>query len=253
MTAVVGVLCTDGVVIGTDSSATFMAGASFRTIEQPTEKLDLVADRIIIAGTGAIGLGQRFKRIVEQAWRDNRFKGDPVECGRMLAELAIKDFSSTGANKGSYGALLAFPFAKTLQLCEFGSSDFQPELKHPHPRLWYTSMGSGQPITDPFMALLRQVLWDSSQPTVKQATFAVLWALEHAIECNPGGIDGPARIAVLQSIDAQPRASLVPQAELDEHKQAIESAKAGMRSALEGLSGPLGGAPDVPKPLLDPK
>ena len=42
MTAVVGILCSDGIVIGTDSSMTMVAG-TFRTIEQSTEKLDVVA------------------------------------------------------------------------------------------------------------------------------------------------------------------------------------------------------------------
>jgi Proteasome subunit len=249
MTAIVGVLCTDGVVIGTDSSATF-TGGSFKTIEQPTEKLDLVSNKVIIAGTGQIGLGQRFKRIVESAWKENLFKGDPVEVGRLLCERGIRDFTTTSAPKGAYGALVAFPFNKSPHLCEFAPGDFQPELKNPHPRLWYTSMGSAQPITDPFMALLREVFWANSQPTVKQATFAVLWAIEHAIDCNPGGVDGPARLAVLQVVKGEPQASLLAQAELDEHLQAIESAKNGMRSALETLSGIAPIVPDVPKPSI---
>ena len=52
MTAIVGVLCRDGVVIGTDSSATFTYGPQ-RTIEQPTEKLSIVDQSVIVAGTGA--------------------------------------------------------------------------------------------------------------------------------------------------------------------------------------------------------
>jgi hypothetical protein len=55
MTSVVGALCKDGVVVGSDSAATFVAGG-MRTIEQPTEKLVVVRDHIIVAGTGQVGL-----------------------------------------------------------------------------------------------------------------------------------------------------------------------------------------------------
>ena len=41
MTSVVGILCKDGVVVGTDSSATFDNG-QIRTIEQPFEKIEIM-------------------------------------------------------------------------------------------------------------------------------------------------------------------------------------------------------------------
>ena len=69
MTAIVGILCQQAVVIGTDSSATFSSGSQ-QTIEQPIEKLLIVPDNIIVVGTGQIGLGQRFSAIVEKAWAD---------------------------------------------------------------------------------------------------------------------------------------------------------------------------------------
>ena len=70
MTAVVGILCSDGVVVGTDSSMT-MASGTFRTIEQPTEKLDVVDNRAIIAGTGSVGHGQRFRNVIENCITSN--------------------------------------------------------------------------------------------------------------------------------------------------------------------------------------
>lgn len=56
MTTVIGVLCSDGVVIGTDSSVTLGVAGRFSTIEQCSEKLDVIADQVIVAGTGAVGL-----------------------------------------------------------------------------------------------------------------------------------------------------------------------------------------------------
>src|SRR5208337_4798427 len=146
MTAVVGILCSNGAVIGTDSSTTFTQG-QFRTIEQPSEKIVIIDSRIIIAGTGCIGLGQRFCHIVEQLWSSQNFKGSAIDIVTRLSEMTVKNFQSTCAPQMGYGALMAFPLKNQIHLCEFELGHFQPELKE---RVWYCSMGSGQAITDPF-------------------------------------------------------------------------------------------------------
>jgi hypothetical protein len=247
MTAIVGVLCTDGVVIGTDSSATFAAGA-FHTIEQPTEKLDLIEGRILIAGTGQIGLGQRFKRIVEDSWRAKGFKGEAVEVCRSLCERTIADFASTHAPRGEYGSVIAFPIGGKFFLCEFSVKDFQPELKSNHPRLWYVTLGSAQHITDSFFGLLREILWHDSQPNVRQATFAVVWALEHACDVNAGGVKGPVQIGIIGFDGADPKARVLAPAELEEHVEAIEQAKINLKAVLRKLDSGEHDVPDVPKP-----
>ena len=69
MTVVVGIRCTDGVVIGTDSAMTFGPSEQQLTIEQPyRSKIDIIDSHIIVAGTGQIGLGQRLASEVEKLW-----------------------------------------------------------------------------------------------------------------------------------------------------------------------------------------
>lgn len=46
--------------------------------------------------------------------------------------------------------------------------------------------------------LMREISWSGGPPNVQDATFAVTWALDHAVTCNPGGINAPVRIAVLE-------------------------------------------------------
>lgn len=48
MTVLVGILCQDGVVLGSDSSATFVAG-QMRTIEQACQKLYAVGNTVMFA------------------------------------------------------------------------------------------------------------------------------------------------------------------------------------------------------------
>jgi len=169
MTAIVGVLCRDGLVIGTDSSTTFGSGLGPPTIEQPTEKLKIVSNAIVIAGTGQVGLGQRFGRIVEAAYQENVFRASHhhTTVGTELCKRTIADFASTNVKQGQYGALVGFPLGDKACLCEFPVSDFQPEFKTE--TMWYCSMGSGQPITDPFLALMREVFWQNGLPSIQDA------------------------------------------------------------------------------------
>ena len=199
MTAIVGIRCSDGVVIGANSSPTF-GDCRLQTIEQPMRKVDFTEDKVMVAGTGAVGLGQRLIRLVRMAYRQNLFAGDDhIEVSKALSRAAIDDFASTHAKAGQYGALVGFSLGGRPRLCEFALADFQPEFKDK--RIWYVSKGSGQPITDPFLALMRSVFWKSRPPTVQDGKFAVTWALEHAVEVNPGGINGPIQVAPLERPD----------------------------------------------------
>lgn len=248
MTAIVGVLCRDGLVIGTDSSMTFVAGTGFRTIEQPTEKLKICFGSIIVAGTGQVGLGQRFNQVVEQAYTDRVFVGTNhfTSVGKELCKRARADFSSTQAPTAQYAALVGFALGGKPYLCEFALADFQPEFKTE--TMWYCSMGSGQPITDPFLALMREVFWGSGLPSVQDATFAVAWALDHAVRVNPGGINGPVRIAVLEQGTGKSGARLLEDADLEEHFQNIEQAKERLRTFPASQSADAPDTPDIPKP-----
>ena len=246
MTAVVGILCSDGIVIGTDSSMTMVAG-TFRTIEQSTEKLDVVGDRIIIAGTGSVGHGQRFRNVVDKAWRSRQFVAErdgerqtPVDICRDLSRATISDFAETNTSGNAYGALLAVAVGQEPILCEFATNGFEPTLYTD--KMWFCSMGSTQPITDPFLALMREIFWPDSQPTVSHAALAATWALDHAIAVNPGGVNGPARIAVLERHQGAFRARLLTDLEMGEHRAWIDGAKQAMAETLPAVNGP-----DVPR------
>ena len=95
MTAIVGMLCNDGVVIDADSSSTFSTGRE-RTIEQPSEKISIIGGSIIIAGTGQVGLDQRFTEVVSGVWSNKQFQqGTPMQIAKVLSANGINDFAST--------------------------------------------------------------------------------------------------------------------------------------------------------------
>lgn len=241
MTAIVGILCRDGVVVGSDSSSTFST-ESIRTIEQPTKKLDVIEDRVIVAGTGQVGLGQRFCDVVRKAHNARVFTKPYMDVGRELSAMAIRDFTYTSSPKGQYGALVAFPTADKCYLCEFSVQDFQPEFKNN--RIWFVSMGCGQPITDPFLGLMRKVFWRDGLPGVVDATFVAAWTLQHAIDLNPGGIDEPIQLAVLRKPVGSPyySARLLTDEELQEHNNNVANAEKYLGKYKEILCGSSGDA-----------
>jgi hypothetical protein len=244
MTAIVGILCRDGVVIGSDSSATFGQGPNFRTIEQPTEKIDVIGGHIIMTFTGEIGLSQRFKKIVQDAWGGNQFRGSEFQVIKLLAKNAIEDFASTYVQLGSFGALVGFPLNHRPYLCEFAQNNFQPELKTD--RLWYASMGSAQTITDSFLALMREIFWQGGPPSLQEGMFAVTWTLEHAIKINPGGVNEPLHISILERTrKGHLEARSLEDSELDEQRQAIADAKTQLYEWSKILQHP--DQPDIPE------
>lgn len=246
MTALVGIFCKDGIVIGADSAATSSTSGGQRTIEQPVMKIEIIEDRIIIAGTGQIGMGQRFCHHVQGLWSAKRFSGlDEFGIAKLINQTAVKDFNDTHCQLGQYGALVAFSCKSGRHLVEFTASDFQPEFKNKN--LWYVSMGSGQSIIDPFLALFREVFWGDGPPTVQDAVFATTWMLEHAVQVNPGGVNGPIRIAVVEQSGGDWKARLLGDDELLEHQGSVGAAKDALRNFKQRMS--IGhGAVELPLP-----
>ncbi len=197
MTAIVGIRCKDGVVVGADGSVTFVQGKQ-QTIEQPTKKkLRLIGEEVIVACSGQVGLGQRFNLVVEELWNNGKFVDKaPMEIGKLLAYSGLMDFKETEITHFDLTCLVAYVSNEKPVLCELSSSaNFQPELKE-EDDLWFVSIGSGQRIVDPFLGFLRSVFWKDSTPSLQEGIFMALWSLEHACEVNPGGIDEPITISI---------------------------------------------------------
>jgi hypothetical protein len=248
----VGILCKDGVVIGTDSAATFSASEDVRTIEQPVDKIEIVNSELILAGTGAVGLNQRFCFVTKSLWTKPERKGQSaIDLISNISRSALTQFQVTGIGplqqpplRSEYGALVAFPCGRNVHLCEFAAVSLQPELKEGHP--WYCSMGSAQMITDTFLGFIRRIFWDNDQPTLKQGIFYTVWTLQQAIDLNTGGVNGPIRIAVLEKPTNSWTARKLTADEVEQYQQHVAAAQQHLAEykprlstdALEGVAVP---------------
>jgi len=249
MTVLVGVVCEDGVVVGSDSSVTFTAGGPHqKTIEQLAQKTFKTGDDLIFSCTGAVGQGQRFEDVLAKLKAAKKFANlKNLDVGREIAKAATGDFAYTDASKGTFGALVGFWCATGFRLCEFPASDFQPEMKTSD--LWFCSMGAGQPITDPFLALIKKSLFRDSRPKLNEGVFLAYWALEHAIELNTGGIQGPPQLATLfKGSGGHCKAKLFKPEDFGEHKSMVNGAEEHLRLYRDRLAGNISATSVAPLP-----
>ena len=190
---------------------------------QVGDKIFLPDDSIIVANTGQVRMGARFVDVVTVAWRDKSFKftGKPLDVVRGLAVRAKRDFAGTGAKMNQYGSLVGFSNSSGCHLCEFALSNFQPELKED---IWWVSMGSGQLVVDPILALWRKAFWAKGPPSLNDGVFAVAWTLALAIELCPSGVDGPMKIATLTREKGKSIARFLEDDEMGEHQQNVDEA-----------------------------
>jgi 20S proteasome alpha/beta subunit len=253
MTAIIGILCADGVVIGTDSATTFGVPPHVRTIETPSKKIALIHSRVIVAGTGEVGLNQRFCEVVRKMSDEKKFTGSAtnISVGTAVARNALIEFELTGIRSPNiqYGSLLAFPLGHECYLCEFAFGTFQPEFKSKE--LWFASMGSGQAITDPFLGFLRKIFWPREKgqlPSIKEGLLFATWALSHVIELNTGGVNGPIQLAILERSKKGVEARECTDDKLQEHASVVRSAEEHLRKFTDAFSSrQINAAPTLPE------
>lgn len=201
MTILVGVKCTDGIVIGADSMSTSAMGPN-PLIQAPiAEKLQSIGNKAILACTGSVGLAQRVKIVADEMWNKKLFTGSGMSTATNLAGRVLTDFGSSHVQKHpqlgiNFGALLAMVVQDIPYLVEFGSVDFQPELKEGNH--FYVTMGSGQMLADPFLAFVKRVLWKDKMPDVERAKIGIHWVLQYTCGQAVGMVGGPFKLGVLR-------------------------------------------------------
>jgi hypothetical protein len=207
VTVLVGVRCTDGAVIGSDSIATSSVGQMPLIQVQFDGKIRIFSERVIVATTGAIGFSQRLHQHVEAAINGKVFLNfDTRRCTNNIASRFIGDLQESKAPNHPtegirFGALVAAACADGPFLAEFATTDFQPEIKAGE--MFCVTMGSGQLLADPFMAFVSKVLWQGKMPTVNEGKFGVYWVLSHTLRLAPGQVGPPIRLATLGQVEGQ--------------------------------------------------
>ena len=236
MTLIVGILCSDGVVMASDSAATYSTGFIQTIGQQEVTKVRKLADAVLFSSTGAIGISQILAEAVEKLWRDKKFTTSPADAMQKISEEVRKGVGNVlqTASQASAGLqsvaqvpgilqltaalvpiigqqaagmtalakiMVALPVKKKPSLFQFDYSGAPEEATSQLP---FVALGVGQPIADPFLAFLKRILWKDRQPTVAGGRFAAAWTVKHVSETIPGGVGGNLQMASLLMKSGEP-------------------------------------------------
>jgi hypothetical protein len=239
VTLIIGIKGADGIVVGSDGAATYttVLGQS-HTITQPTAKLEIIGQHIILGVSGPVGLGQSFRHEIEPPVKTHNNKApwkNMPEARRFLqealwkhaqivwqrAEIISKTAGQHALLEALHTTVVALPVQDEPRLLQF-NHQCQPE--EASKSLPFVAIGSGQATADPFLAFIRRVFWPDAEPGLKDGIFAVAWALHYSIKAQPGGIAEPIQIVVLEKLaSGEWKARKLSEDELGQHRQMIKT------------------------------
>ena len=244
MTLIVGIRCSDGVVMASDSAATF--GMDFnRTIgQQDIRKVHKVGEAMLFGGSGAVGIAQLIRDALGSAWSHSTFRSPATseEAMRNIAEEIRKQVGphlqmanltrplGQDVSSSLCKSLVAMPVKKKACLFSFDSNGAPEEITVEIP---FVAIGSGQQIADPFLAFLKGLLWKGTPPTLAQGRLVAVWTVEHVKKTNPGGVAGATQLATLASdVEVAKAVTLYEENQLLEHLEQIHSAEKALAKQL---------------------
>jgi 20S proteasome alpha/beta subunit len=263
MTLIVGVKCSDGIVLGADGAATFGAMGQ-RTIRQSVTKLHVISHRVIVGVSGPIGLSQRITGRIEDLYQEGTLTGTksvqamtkireaiwPDIFGELqAASLAKNVIGPIAMDSALASSIVALPLDRKPALFQFDQQGAPEEATEDLP---FVAIGSGQPTADPFLAFVRKIFWPKELPPLEMGIFSALWTLQHAIETNPGGVADPIQLIVLEKQGKDYQARQLAEEDLQEHYEAITAAESALRDFRKGLSTEVAEAAELPLPLPQP-
>ena len=261
MTLIVGIKCSDGIVLGADGAAT-LGTMGQNTIRQNARKLTILSHKIIVGVSGPVGLSQRINGRISDLYGAGKLVGQKSVDGMRTIREAIwpdiyGELQAASAAKNLIGpvatlsalchTVIALPLDKKFALLQFDQQGAPEEATQDLP---FISIGSGQTTADPFLAFIRKIFWRDALPSLETGIFSALWTLSHAIEINPGGVADPIQIMILERDSKDFKARELAEEELQEHYEAISEAESVLRDfrTLSRASASPSVAPVPPEP-----
>jgi len=189
------------------------------TIQQTGEKLIAVRGTAIFGVAGAAALSQQYEGILgELLDAQCDFRGQsrrlvdlpPYALAACLQEHFLAGSENTYTSFQRAALILKKSTSLTIHLARtlialpcsrrpvlFRSDEFcnVEEIRLNS----FEAIGVGQRHADPFLAFLKRVLWRGETPSTEIGELTVVWALQHAIEVNTGGVADPKHVLTLRT------------------------------------------------------
>lgn len=211
MSLIVGIRCTDSVVLAASGPGTMPSEDGLAPARQWARKLRVVGGKAMLAVSAHDGLAQEMGLSLERALAEL----DQVECAEDVLRAGIRDALAApvqrtvaihrtlqglpgfGVSSNEYvlsQSMVAIPFQGSLRLYLL---DPECSLTEITSELSYAAIGNVKAIADPFLAFLREVLWQDGLPGQAHGELAAYWTVRHAIENNPVGLTHPIQLIVM--------------------------------------------------------
>ena len=101
MTLLIGILCSDGIVIGSDGAATYGKLGS-PTIVQPMSKISIKNGCMIMGVSGPVGLGQSITSEISKCYTSGKLKGKEDCRQGIFIDGDLKEFTILGESGTKY-------------------------------------------------------------------------------------------------------------------------------------------------------
>ncbi len=228
--------------MASDSAATYGDEEGFTIGQQEVAKIIRLNECALYSSTGAIGISQIIRNAVKKMLDAKQLDGPqvatPIDAMTLIAHEIGKQirpfFDTAGASVPLVGnrvavqgvfckSLLAVAFKSGVHLFQFNHSGAPERATEELP---FVALGSGQRIADPFLALLKRVLWKDRRPSLAEGRFVAAWTIAHVAKTNAGGVALPLQLATLSKADKGFRAEFVK--DTSEQMQAVEDAEASL-------------------------
>lgn len=254
MTLIIGVKCSDGIVIGADDAVTIGA-LDAPTARQKIHKLTLWGGDLLMGVSGALGVAQQLEDAIQERWitaskpdvefAQRTYKNvlallreavwSVVEVELQHAAVAKPALGSKSEASAVTHSMFAFATPKGPHLVTFNQQATPEEARE----MPFISIGKGSRYADPFLGFLREVVWKETKPPVKEGVVAVYWSLVHVSRTSTGGVGNPGQIMVMEQEAGTWKGREVSSDDLMEQQQFVDSLEEEIRA--------------LPKRLLDPK
>jgi 20S proteasome alpha/beta subunit len=193
MTIAIGLYCSDGLVIATDSAIT-VATHDGATTEMKAPKIFHLMNDVIFAYSGNFSMAERIRRRLASflpGWLEESATADDLgdrictEFEKMFSKYVIDPMKGVDCT-----IMLGIIFNETPELILF-SGGFKPQFYSRD--YFYVAHGSGKQFADPFMSFLQNTC-DIKTLKVEHARLLSYWIIDHVIEANTGGVRGPVQL-----------------------------------------------------------
>ena len=195
MTVILGVLCRDGTVVGSDGASSQSTSKGLITYERAKQKIWILPSGVFGATSGNAALGQRVKVGVNRFFRDTETEfSDPYELGdslRMRVRQELEQIEMKPSNTDS--SMVAFQLEKKNFLLTLKGEQLTPRMVEDD--LFYQAIGGGANLAQPFFEFLRETFWiNENLPSVGEARIGVEWTLQHTVSTSSRGVSFPLNV-----------------------------------------------------------